>query len=309
MAKKSTVPVCAEIECIDCEGWPCSLVFGANDQTLIANAHHSPRIYERPSGKRLAEFVPTLSRPGQGFRKMMRVGPQHFAGSQMNHLVVWNADGTEILTTYDSWQAETNGVLVHCIAAFAMSSDRQQVVFCEDESKLLVCTPLDDKRPKWLIQGKTTFASQVALSTDENFCITGGNDKSVRLWDMRNGHEVHLVGKHDGFVQAVQPISERHVATAGRDRLIRVWDVFAPRELFQLAGHKKEIRALALTSDGRLLISVGGDGARVWDLAGQTCVGVFQGHGKSIACVAISSDNRLAATAGHDGRLRVWSLP
>ncbi|NWF31301.1 hypothetical protein HW130_34660 [Streptomyces sp. PKU-EA00015] len=72
-------------------------------------------------------------------------------------------------------------------------------------------------------------ALDVAMVGDRGVVVTGGEDGTVRIWDLASGRQVGppLIS-HDASVEAVTVtmMQDRPVAlTAGRDGVIRVWDL------------------------------------------------------------------------------------
>lgn len=77
--------------------------------------------------------------------------------------------------------------------------------------------------------GGCVNALDVAVVGDRALAVTGGEDGTVRIWDLADGRQVGppLAG-HDASVEAVAvtTMQDRPVAlTAGRDGVLRVWDL------------------------------------------------------------------------------------
>ncbi|MFC7592168.1 WD40 repeat domain-containing protein [Nonomuraea antimicrobica] len=105
--------------------------------------------------------------------------------------------------------------------------------------------------------------------------VTGGDDHSVRLWDLTSGKPFGqpLMG-HDGPVRtlATAVVDDRAVAvTGGDDCTVRIWDLAAGKQLgAPLTGHTAAVRSVATTSaTGQpLAVTAGTDKTvRVWNVA------------------------------------------
>jgi len=62
----------------------------------------------------------------------------------------------------------------------------------------------------------------------EHLLVTGGADKLVGLWDMRNlSQKLHSLEGHNGPIYQVEwsPHSEVHLASGAEDRRVMIWDL------------------------------------------------------------------------------------
>lgn len=301
MAKKPTIPACQEILGFDAKTWISSVAFSADGRKILAAHFGSPKIFNATTGAHEGDFVKASSPNAGGICwSLASIDAKLVVGSDYDALAVWTADGKRCLRTIIS----PEGI----VSWFALTPDQQTLVF-GTWMKHLVCADFNSGDIRWDVKLKTSFAGKVALTLDGRHCITGGNDKTVRLFDLKNGAEVHTIGTHTGYVQGLVVLPDgKRVLTASRDKTLCLWDIYKAKLLATFSGHRKEIRALAVTADGGLAVSAGGDGAKVWDLAAGTEIATFNNHGKSVACLSIAGDGTVV-TGGEDGQLRVWRLP
>jgi WD40 repeat protein len=114
----------------------------------------------------------------------------------------------------------------------------------------------------------------MAISPDGRWLVTGSQDKTARLWDMK---------------------SDDPTATA------RV-----------LSGHKAWVNALTISPDGRWLVTGSYDNtARLWDLEADDPAGTaraLSGHEQPVVALAISPDGRWLVTGSFDKTARLWPL-
>jgi WD40 repeat protein len=301
MPKHATIPSCPEILDINAGCWPHAVTFNHNGRKVLSAGFGSAQIFNATTGVREGQFVDATSPHSDGVCWALAcVDSKLVIGAVYDAVAVWTSDGTRCVRTVIS----PEGI----VSSFAITPDRKTLVF-GTWGKHLVCVDFKSGEIRWDVKLKTSFSGKVAITLDGKHCITAGNDKTVRLFDLRSGVEIHVIGKHAGYVQglAVLPDGKRAL-TASRDRMICLWDIHKARLLATLSGHRKEIRALGITMDGRMAISAGGDGAKVWDLAANTEIGTFNNHGKSVSCLSVSG-NTTVVTGAEDGRLRIWRLP
>ena len=130
----------------------------------------------------------------------------------------------------------------------------------------------------------------VAVTADGATAVTGGEDGTVRVWDLtrKGAGEAH---RPPGPVWAVAVTADGATAvTGGRDVTVRVWDLTRKKEQARLTGHDRRVRAVAVTADGATAASGGDDlTVRVWDLATGKEVARWTGDHTVIACTVLSS--------------------
>ncbi len=106
----------------------------------------------------------------------------------------------------------------------------------------------------------------VAFSADGRRLVSGGVDRTVRLWDVEAGKELRPAGGHQGTVTALAPSPDgRVLATASEDGSVLLWDPATGRELRRLAKGLGPVRSAAWLPDGKTLLAAAGRGIWLWD--------------------------------------------
>jgi WD40 repeat protein len=136
--------------------------------------------------------------------------------------------------------------------------------------------------------------------------FTDAADKSVRVWDVKTGKELHCFYRHSGNVRNVAfSLDSRQAAACGETNgAILLWDVEKGKELHQFPGHKVVLDRLgnwlgaigvAFVPGSSQLASVGADGAlRIWDTASGKMAHEYHLGVGEIHCIAITPDGRSA---------------
>ncbi|MGB0383733.1 MAG: CHAT domain-containing protein [Ardenticatenaceae bacterium] len=191
----------------------------------------------------------------------------------------------------------------------------------------------DNDQPELRLEGHQAPVRAVAFSPQSDWLVTGSNDKTARLWNLRAtdpSKDSTPLEAHQDVVRAVAFSPDgRWLVTASYDQTARLWDLrlddpSANPLLFK--GHDDELRDVAFSSDGEWFVTAGVDGrARLHSISrlkehktpyiDGMVAGlrfsepvIIRGHQKSVRAVAISSDNHWLATGSAAGTVHLWNL-
>jgi Flp pilus assembly protein TadD len=159
-------------------------------------------------------------------------------------------------------------------------------------------------------EGHRGLVQVVAFSRDGRRLLSGGQDRTVRLWDTETGQEVR---RFEGHTEAVSSVAfapdGRHALSGSLDGTVRLWDLDGGREVGRLKVEKGSGGfLLALSPKGRQALVGGSAGLRLWDVETGQEVRSFQGQTGGITCMALSGDGGRALSGVRDGTVRLWDV-
>jgi hypothetical protein len=130
----------------------------------------------------------------------------------------------------------------------------------------------------------------LAGSPNGRQALSGGQDGTIRLWDVRSGKELRQFVGHQGPVGAVGFLpGGKQAGSIGLDQTVRLWDIPSGRELRKFALPRKKDQLLVTSADGRRALSCGEDFAlRIWDMKTGQELHRLAGHTAAITSAAFS---------------------
>lgn len=140
--------------------------------------------------------------------------------------------------------------------------------------------------------------------------ITGGQDRSVKVWDTNTGSlSSSLTGCLGSVLDLTITNDNRSVIAASSSNNLYVWDLSSGRVRHTLTGHTDKVCAVDVSKvSSRLVVSAAYDRTiKVWDLMKGYCTNTIM-FPSNCNALCFSTDGQTIFSGHVDGNLRLWDI-
>lgn len=204
------------------------------------------------------------------------------------------------------------------VTALATSAEAPDMLVSASRDKSLMTWKLTRQEgdfgvPMRRLTGHSHFVSDVAISSDGQFALSGSWDGTLRLWDLVQGTTTRrFVGHTNDVLSVAFSTDNRQIVSGSRDKTINLWNTLGECKFtIKDEGHSEWVTCVRFSSDPAqpLIVSAGCDKmVKVWNLATCHIRTNLVGHNGYVNTVAISPDGSLCASGGKDGTAMLWDL-
>ncbi len=228
------------------------------------------------------------------------------SGSWDKQIILWDVTNGKSLRTFTGHEDKVYKLSVNQdqTRLLSASADGTVRLWAIDTGELLRTYQVPDADPA------SDDFNGVAFAPDGQTFVTGGADKTVRVWDANSDRLILTLQGHTEMVnEAIYSPDGTQIVSSSWDDSVRLWDAKTGTEVRRFSGHNGNTFGLAFTSDGKFLLTTSQDTTiRLWDVATGEELHRFTGHSDWIQEVAISPDSKFFISGAQDRTARVWRL-
>ena len=146
----------------------------------------------------------------------------------------------------------------------------------------------------------------VTFSSDESFLASGGEDKTIYIWDINSGEVAYTLDNNYFPIRELKFAQKDEIlAACGSD--IKLMN-FNGNLLRTFSGNTTHIWSFDFNAETNKIVSGSyARNIRVWDYTSGEAVLILKGHEKSTLPVAISLDGKYIVIGSLDRSVRIWN--
>lgn len=205
------------------------------------------------------------------------------------------------------------------VTQIATSARYPDVIVSSSRDKSLIMWKLSREdaaikgQPQKRLHGHGHFVTDVVLSSDGQFALSGSWDKTLRLWDLSQAVTTRQFKSHTKDVLSVAfSADNRQIVSGSRDKSIKLWNTLAHcKYTIQEDCHADWVSCVRFSPSNQnpIIVSCGWDKVvKVWNLANCKLKTNHMGHSGYLNAVTVSPDGSLCASGGKDGQAMLWDL-
>jgi WD40 repeat protein len=161
------------------------------------------------------------------------------------------------------------------------------------------------------LAGHSGTVNCCAISADGRSIISGGEDCSVKIWDVATGQVRLDLPGHAAPVRAcaVGADGGGSFVSGDTEGTLRIWEIANGHLRDTLSAGRHEIHGLAVSPKDGLIAAACADGLlRVWDPRSRRLVAEWSGHKGPVYDCHFGPDGDLIVSSGYDEPLILWRL-
>jgi hypothetical protein len=155
------------------------------------------------------------------------------------------------------------------------------------------------------LNGHTESVCAIGWHPDGTVLVSGGADKTLKLWDVATLECAATMDGHGGSVyDCCWSPDGRTLASASGDETVKLWNM-ETRTCVALLEHGECAVSCTWSPDGRWLASTSTDDFKVWDVEARSCIATLDGVYHSCAWCP---DGSKVLIGGDSGAVVLWDV-
>lgn len=204
------------------------------------------------------------------------------------------------------------------ITAIATTQEDPNMILTASRDKTIIVWTLTRDQENFgyarrALRGHNHFVSDIVISSDGQFALSGSWDNTLRLWEINTGKCTRRFVGHTNNVLSVSfSYDNRQIVSASCDRTVKLWNTLGEcKYTFTEGAHTEWVSCVRFppTPTAPVFVSAGWDKlVKVWGSQTLRLKSDLAGHTGYLNTVTVSPDGSLCASGGKDGTAMLWDL-
>ncbi|KAK4057111.1 hypothetical protein OIO90_002011 [Microbotryomycetes sp. JL221] len=231
-------------------------------------------------------------------------------------------DDTEYVRMINFFLAYPTGIVrgalanlgIQCTVTAECAGSHQAVLLLPKAlSECREMAPRSTRPPSTVVHTLTSHKGPVnccVYNSGANYFLTGGQDRTIKLWNPSSGLEIKTYSGHTYEVLGVccAPDNTRF-ASCGGDKNVYLWNVATGDQLKRFQGHLAKVNSVAFNGDASILASGSFDASvRLWDIKSQQRLPIQVLEDSKDSIMSVCMSGHFVMTGSVDGNVRTYDL-
>jgi WD40 repeat protein len=173
-----------------------------------------------------------------------RGGKFLFSGCEAGKIIIWDIQAKKAVKQLNT------GISINCFAPYTNPSS---IFIAGAESKIKLLNLSNGQIIK-TFDGHTDIVNSIAISKNYKYLLSGSNDKTARLWDLKTFKQIRILPVNCWKVTAVAFSDDsKYCLTACNDGSIKVWETETGKLISQIEEQNFNIRDISFNQNSDLI--------------------------------------------------------
>lgn len=292
------------------DSWVQTLCFSPDGQRLASgSADGTLKVWEAGTGR----VLQTIKAHSQAIRTIAWISNAVATASLDGRIEVWEADTGHNLAKI---KAHADGICALAVSSNVQlregtvmaSGGKDSTIKLWDGNSDCAGRSARGDRQIYTLNGHSHPVTSLAFTPDGKYLISGGDDRTIKVWQVATGRLVHTFYHKIGWINhlAIDP-QGKVLACVTDEKTIKLWTLQDYQPIAANISPACALYAVTFSPDGCNLAAAGDDKTiRVWRVSDGELVNTLTGHNSSILTLDFHPSGRMLASGGCDRAIKLW---